>query len=223
MAASEAESTNAIAQASKDASSVDEGTAAPMARPPPAAKGRARARPMRPRIDLDEQISQANKLAEVSKKLLSAAKTAQKNQKKQKQRLIRKAGKLSAQDLERIAVLKRCGLYADDEDGDAEPRRGEKATVDRDEAPVAGPSDKKQKLSDVCQKIAGADIVLEALGRGAASSGSGAGKTSSCASNSVASQEGPSGGRPRGLRLLRALSKTPKQRTTDTTELTNEV
>ena len=80
----------------------------------PKAGAKARSRPQRPRIDLDEQIAHANKLAEVSKKMLLAAKSAQKTQKKQKQRLIRKAGKLSAEDLERIAVLKRCGLYADE-------------------------------------------------------------------------------------------------------------
>ena len=223
MAASEAESSLAMVKGPEEASPVDEATSVPQERPPPAAKGRARARPVRPRIDLDEQISQANKLAEVSKKLLSAAKTAQKNQKKQKQRLIRKAGKLSAQDLERIAVLKRCGLYADDEDGHADSVSGEKAAVDPDEAPVAGPSDKKQKLSDVVQKIAGADIVLEALGRGSTSSGSGAGKTSGCASSSVAPHGGQADGRPRASRLLRALSQTPKQRTTDSTEVANEI
>ena len=51
----------------------------PLAETAVQAKGKARSHPVRPRIDLDEQILQANKLAEVSKKMLHAAKIAQKN------------------------------------------------------------------------------------------------------------------------------------------------
>ena len=65
----------------------------------------------RPKIDIDHEIEEANRLAEVTKKMMQAAKSAQRNSKRCKQRLVRKAGKLSASDLERIATLKRCGLF----------------------------------------------------------------------------------------------------------------
>ena len=208
MSDSDAEPTGVAGHVAEAAQKAEE--AAPSARAGSSAKARARGRGrvVRPRIDLDEQISQANKLAEVSKKMLSAARTAQKNQKKQKQRLIRKAGKLSAQDLERIAVLKRCGLYAGEEDGDTEAGSGQQAEVDPNEAPVQGPVEKKKKLSDVVQKIAGADVVLEALGAGSSSSTPAAGTASGHGSSSAVASSGRQDGRPRASRLVRALSKT---------------
>ena len=68
----------------------------------------------RPKIDIDDEIAEANRLAEVTKKMMCAAKSAQRNSRRVKQRLVRKAGKLSASDLERIATLKRCGLFVPD-------------------------------------------------------------------------------------------------------------
>ena len=68
----------------------------------------------RPKIDIDDEIQEANRLAEVTKKMMLAAKSAQRNSRRSKQRLVRKAGKLSASDLERIATLKRCGLFVPD-------------------------------------------------------------------------------------------------------------
>ena len=68
----------------------------------------------RPKIDIDDEIDEANRLAEVTKKMMQAAKSAQRNSRRVKQRLVRKAGKLSASDLERIATLKRCGLFVPD-------------------------------------------------------------------------------------------------------------
>jgi len=68
----------------------------------------------RPKIDIDDEIQEANRLAEVTKKMMQAAKAAQRNSRRTKQRLVRKAGKLSAADLERIATLKRCGLFVAD-------------------------------------------------------------------------------------------------------------
>jgi len=65
----------------------------------------------RPKIDIDDEIQEANRLAEVTRKMMQAAKSAQRNSRRSKQRLVRKAGKLSAADLERIATLKRCGLF----------------------------------------------------------------------------------------------------------------
>ena len=218
MDASDAEHTGAVVQATEGAPSTGEAASSAAVQASGKAKARGRGRPVRPRIDLDEQITQANKLAEVSKKMLSAAKTAQRNQKKQKQRLIRKAGKLSAEDLERIAVLKRCGLYADEAEDCAESGIVKKTAVDPDEAPVPGPSDKKVKLSDVVQKIAGAEVVLDALGHGSTSSGVAAGTTSGHASIGAVSGMDHPDGRPRGSRLLRVLSRTSTRRLHDAAE-----
>ena len=81
--------------------------------PPPKRIGRPKMA-SRPKIDIDEEIEEANRLAEVTRRMMHAAKAAQKNSKRSKQRLVRKAGKLSASDLERIATLKRCGLFVPD-------------------------------------------------------------------------------------------------------------
>ncbi len=75
------------------------------------APARPKARVKKPRIDIDNQIKEANRLSEVLRKVAQAAKTTAKNGTRAKQRLVRKAGKLSSEDLERIAVLKRCGLF----------------------------------------------------------------------------------------------------------------
>ena len=217
MAASDAESNGADTNVTETASL---GVEDPPAVAPPAeakAKGRPRARPQRPRIDLDEQISQANQLAQVTKKMLNAARSAQRNQKRQKQRLIRKAGKLSAQDLERIAVLKRCGLYADDDEEPTGSSSSRKEDTTREVAPVAGPQEKKKKLSDVVSQIAGTEVVLHALQAGPSSSGSFTGLAASPGTSSAASASGNPDGRPRGTRLVRALSKPSVTNPTDGT------
>ena len=46
-----------------------------------------------------------------AQKLLKETKTLQRNERRKKQRLIKKAAGLSSNDLERIAVIKRCGLW----------------------------------------------------------------------------------------------------------------
>ena len=80
---------------------------------PARARGRPKAK-ARPRIDLDENIEQANKLYSVMNKLAKAAKSAERNGQRVKQRLLKRASKLSVADLERVAVLERCGLLPDD-------------------------------------------------------------------------------------------------------------
>jgi hypothetical protein len=72
-----------------------------------------RKRPKRPRIDIDEQIEEANRLAALLKKVQQSAKNIKKCGQRTKKRLIAKAGRLSGDDLERISVIKRCGLILD--------------------------------------------------------------------------------------------------------------
>ena len=55
-------------------------------------------------MDLSVDIAKAQKL-------LKETKTLQRNERRKKQRLIKKAAGLSSNDLERIAVIKRCGLW----------------------------------------------------------------------------------------------------------------
>jgi hypothetical protein len=71
--------------------------------------GRKRAK--RPDIDYDEKIQEATKNIKEMARAMAAAKTAQKNERRKKQRLVKKASQLSPEDLERIAVLKRCGMW----------------------------------------------------------------------------------------------------------------
>ena len=54
---------------------------------------------------MDKEIQEANLLATMSRKLMTAARAIERNNKKSKTRLIRKAGKLSPEDLERLAIL----------------------------------------------------------------------------------------------------------------------
>jgi hypothetical protein len=70
-------------------------------------------RTKRPRIDIDEQIEEANRLAALLKKVQQSAKNIKKSGQRTKKRLLAKAGRLSGDDLERIAVIKRCGLIVD--------------------------------------------------------------------------------------------------------------
>ena len=69
---------------------------------------------MRARIDIDDEIQEAAQISDMLKKVQKRAKSMQKSSKKAKQRLVLKASKLRAEDLERIAVLKRCGLFVPD-------------------------------------------------------------------------------------------------------------
>jgi hypothetical protein len=63
------------------------------------------------RIDLDERIEAAKVKEQEAKAALKKARNDAKNEKKKRGRLVRKAAGLSVDDLERIAKLKRAGLW----------------------------------------------------------------------------------------------------------------
>ena len=63
-----------------------------------------------PKMDFDDDIKQANLLADAFKKMYKASKAQARNVIRSKQRVNKKAKGLSVQDIMRIAVLKRCGL-----------------------------------------------------------------------------------------------------------------
>jgi hypothetical protein len=79
----------------------------------PQPKRQVQKRAKRPRIDIDEQIEEANRLAALLKKVQQSAKNIKKSGQRTKKRLLAKAGRLSGDDLERISVIKRCGLIVD--------------------------------------------------------------------------------------------------------------
>ena len=76
----------------------------------PVASGGVARRAKKPRIDLDDTIAAARAAMQKAQKEVAEARRAARNERRKKQRLVKKAGTLSADDLERIAVLKRCGL-----------------------------------------------------------------------------------------------------------------
>lgn len=75
------------------------------------AKARAKALP-KGRIDIDERIDEAKASLKAAAKAMGVARSQARNEKRKKVRLTRKAAQLSAEDLDRIAVLKRTGLWA---------------------------------------------------------------------------------------------------------------
>lgn len=77
----------------------------------PAGTQEKRKRVPRPKIDIDAKIQDLSKDIFAAQKLLKDAKTHQRNERRKKQRLVKKAATLSSTDLERIAVIKRCGLW----------------------------------------------------------------------------------------------------------------
>ena len=78
---------------------------APQQKLPPKSKRRAK-----PALDLDEHIRAAQEAMKTARKQVAYARAQAKLEKRKKQRLVRKASSLNVEDLERIAVLKRCAL-----------------------------------------------------------------------------------------------------------------
>ena len=83
--------------------------------PPGQVSGKAvratRKQAKKPDIDYNAKIQEAAAAIKEMSKAMAAAKSAQRNERRKKQRLLKKAACLSPEDLERIAVLKRCGLW----------------------------------------------------------------------------------------------------------------
>ena len=85
------------------------GAVAPAAAGGAASQQRAK-RARKAPIDIDEHIAAARKAMHEAQKQVSAARSQARNEKRKKQRLMKKAATLTSEDLERIAVWKRCGL-----------------------------------------------------------------------------------------------------------------
>ena len=115
------------------------------------------------RIDIDDEIEEANKISDMLKKVQKKAKSMQRSSKKAKQRLVVKAGKLRAEDLERIAVLKRCGLFVSENasnpnaevSGDGQPEPPQRATKGK----------VQRKMADIISQTEGSAGLLQVLQR----------------------------------------------------------
>jgi hypothetical protein len=83
----------------------------PLGEAAPSIFSEKRKRLARPKIDIDAKITDLSVDIAKAQKLLKETKTLQRNERRKKQRLIKKAAGLSSNDLERIAVIKRCGLW----------------------------------------------------------------------------------------------------------------
>ena len=138
----------------------------------PGSKAEAKASPKskraaRPKIDLGAEIRRANDLAAMSRKMLLAARNSSRNNRKAKQRVIKKAGKLSPEDLERIAVLKRCGLFVDEGDDEDNGGDDDEEASGSKEASMKGPSPeekKRPKLEKAVQALTESNPILEEVG-----------------------------------------------------------
>ena len=99
---------------------------------------RRRKRVERPEIDLDNNIREARATIQRAQAALAQARQQAKADRRKKARLIKKACHLSPADLERIAVLKRCGLAGGEVDArephntaatGADPARAEQSSA----------------------------------------------------------------------------------------------
>jgi len=79
------------------------------------------------RIDIDLAMEMERAAAARAMKVVMEAKKQERNLKRRRQRLLKKASGLSAEDLERIALLKRCGLQPGGEEAD-EPHGSSKSS-----------------------------------------------------------------------------------------------
>lgn len=74
-----------------------------------------------PKIDIDAAIARHMADVKEAAKQVAQARKYARNEKRKKQRLMKKAASLTPEDLERIAVLKRCGLWQPSLDGVTSP------------------------------------------------------------------------------------------------------
>ena len=161
-AAGAATAEDEVTTASGSSSSVPSAPGTPDATPKALAAGGRIRGGKKPQIDIDHEIQEANKLAELFRKMQKASKVAARNAGRQRQRLVRKAQKLSEQDLMRLAVIKRCGMFVPGTSLVTESASGADGTP-----PSAKKSKTQEHLSSrfkaLVSGVAGASELCEAL------------------------------------------------------------
>lgn len=91
------------------ASAASAGAGAPLTPVVHKAGGKKRARA--PKIDLDAAILKHQEEAKKAAKLIAEARRQVRNEKRKKQRILKKCAELSTEDVERMLILKRCNLW----------------------------------------------------------------------------------------------------------------
>ena len=117
-------------------------------------KAKAQRRPQgrilnRPTIDLDSTIEAAKQAARDAAKALTLARSEARANRKRRTRLLSKAATLSAEDLERIAVLKRTGRDAPTEtkEKQTEEKQNEEKQTETEDKQTKARMAKKQRTS----------------------------------------------------------------------------
>ena len=103
-----------------------------------------------PMIDIDKQIMAAAVQIKEATVAMQGAKRMARNEKRKKQRLTKKAANLSVEDLERLAVIKRCGLWDPESGTTFTFKQSKPAAVEEDAAAVApagGPAEASTSAS----------------------------------------------------------------------------
>ena len=128
----------------------------------PKVKAKAKAKPtgtalmrprvVRPRIDIDDQIAEANRVHDLLKKMSQAA---------TKQRLIKKAARLNPADLERIAVLKR--IFSEPADEQASTFSASSSSSSGSSSGHQGALDMHGTLRSMLKDVPGAEHVVMGL------------------------------------------------------------
>ena len=118
----------------------------------------------RPKIDIDAEVEEANRLADLFKRMQHASKIAAKCAMKSKQRLMKKANMLSQQDLMRLAVLKRCGFIEPTDTGSGASGTPAPAVIEAaTRMSTTGGGSVGKKLQGLVSSIPGASDLVKAL------------------------------------------------------------
>lgn len=72
---------------------------------------RRRRRKEHPPIDIDKTIADAREAVKAAQRAMTEARALARNERRKRARLIKKAAQLSPQDLDRLAILKKCGVW----------------------------------------------------------------------------------------------------------------
>ena len=72
---------------------------------------RRRRRKEHPPIDIDKTIADAREAVKAAQRAMTEARALARNERRKRARLIKKAAQLSPRDLDRIAILKKCGVW----------------------------------------------------------------------------------------------------------------
>lgn len=164
-------------------------------------KTRTRGRPAsRPKIDIDDEIQEANRLADLFRRMQAASKVAARNAHRSKQRLMKKASKLSQTDLLRMATLKRCGLVELSPEVPEGEGSGGAIADGTCVMPLSTTSAASVKVKGVVNNIAGARDLLKSL-----ESCAGAASSASVGSSTLVSSAEPVPTSPLVLRGIKRL------------------